>query len=420
MACARPITWLALGLTLAVGGCSFGPRALERSHGQYAETVRRVEEEQFLRVLVRLRYNESSINLDITSIAAQYELSAGAEARPFFEAPNPAGSVFRTFPMVLPDLMVGASNRPTMSFAPLDDSASVRQSLTPITLDTLVFLTQTSWPVSTILKLWVDRLNGVPNAVTGIGPNRDAPLDFARFHRIAALMQAAQDQELAAVRTEENLVELSGPLPADAITPAAAVEAAKAKLEYRPRDDGKTWALIRRERRLIVQVSPGAERSPELVELATLLNLVPGQSRYDIAVAGRGSPDPARFPAAPTAEIRLIPRSTVQAFLYMAKGIEVPDEHLCHGLVQPAVDLAGHMIDAREVTRGLFEVHACQGKKPPPTAYVAIPYRGYWFYIDDRDHASKATFALMFQLSRLDFARQSIGAGPLLTLPAGR
>ena len=52
-------------------------------------------------------------------------------------------------------------------------------------------------------------------------------------------------------------------------------------------------------------------------------------------------------------------------------------------------------------------------------AYVAIKNRGYWYYIDDRDQESKATFALVLQLSRLDFARQQ-PAGPFLTLPVGR
>jgi hypothetical protein len=87
--------------------------------------------------------------------------------------------------------------------------------------------------------------------------------------------------------------------------------------------------------------------------------------------------------------------------------------------VPAAVDAGGEVFDAREVTRGLFEVRVHQGHKPPPGAFVAVKYRGYWFYIDDRDPASKAAFGVVLQLSRLDFKRQQIG-GPLLTLPAGR
>src|SRR4051812_23054589 len=67
------VAWgLALGLT--GGGCAFGPKVLEKSHGRYNEAVRRVEEEQLLRNLVRMRYNESPLELIVSSIAAQYEL----------------------------------------------------------------------------------------------------------------------------------------------------------------------------------------------------------------------------------------------------------------------------------------------------------------------------------------------------------
>ena len=99
--------------------------------------------------------------------------------------------------------------------------------------------------------------------------------------------------------------------------------------------------------------------------------------------------------------------------------MEAPCEHLESGIVRPTVDAEGQPIDPRELTRGLFEVHACKGHRPPSTAYVAIRYRGYWYYIDDRDQASKATLGLVLGVSRLDFARQQ-PAAPFLTLPVGR
>jgi hypothetical protein len=77
------------------------------------------------------------------------------------------------------------------------------------------------------------------------------------------------------------------------------------------------------------------------------------------------------------------------------------------------------VLDGRTVTRGLFEVQACKGHKPPKEAHVAVKYRGCWYYFDDRDALSKATFALMLQLSRLDFGKPRRG-GPLLTLTVGQ
>ncbi len=414
---------LTILLAAMTAGCSFGPKALERTHGRYAESVRKVEEEQILRQLVLLRYNETSLSLDITSIAAQYELTAGAEARPFFIAPNPSNSnvIFKTFTAILPDLSLNGANRPTVTMSPIDDGSSVRRYLTPITLDTLVFLTQTSWPVSTILRVWVERMNGIPNGVTASGPPRDTAPDFERFLRITQLLQSVQNKELAAVRMTEKLAEVGGPFPAEAVTSAAAVEAVKAGLEYRARPDGKTWVLTRKERRLMVAVTPGAENSPEILELVSLLNLIPGRTTYDISLAARGAPDPEKFPSPPGDELRVVPRSIAQTAYFLSNGVEVPTEHVCSGVVRQMVDAAGNPFDSTEITRGLFTVHVCKGHKPPAEAYVAIPYRGYWYYIDDRDHESKATFGMMFHLSRLDFARQQLGAAPpTLTLPVGR
>jgi hypothetical protein len=403
-------------------GCAFGPRVLEKTHGPYAESVRQVDEEQLLRNIVHLRYNESPLDLDVSGIAAQYELSTGAEARPFFLAPNPSNSnvIFKTFTSILPALSVSGSNRPTVTMVPQTDGSATRRFLTPINFDTLVFLSQTSWPVSTVFRLWAERINGVPNAVAAGGSARDEVPDFARFRRVTELMDETQKRELATIRAEERAVEVGGPFPAAAVTAAAAVEAARAGLEYRPKPGGTEWVLTRKERRLHVEVSPGAENSPELAELEGLLNLAPGRKAYDVSLTSRGAPDPARFPGAPAEEFKVVPRSTAQVMAYLANGVEVPPEHVFAGLVRPQLDAAGRVFDDREVTRGLFEVRVSKGHKPPPCAYVAVCYRGYWYYIDDRDADSKATFALVLQVSRLDFARQTLGAAPTLTLPAGR
>ena len=412
------LTLLRLVVLLTLPGCAFGPRALEGSHGRYNEAIRTVNEEQLLCNLVRLRYTESPFTLDVSIIANQFELSGQAAGRPFF-SPQASNSIFRSFSAVLPDVQLMGANRPTFTLNPVNDANAVRQFFTPINADALAFLAQTNWPLSTILRLWVGQINGVPNAVPAGSPPRDEPPDFARFQRLVELLQIGQDRQLAFLRGEERATELSGPLPAEAVTAAAAVEAAKNGLEYRPREDGKTWVLVRKEKLLVLEINPGAEGSPELAELVALLNLTPGRRRYELVVQSGRVPDPARIPAEPSAVFRVVPRSTSEVWLYLANGVEVPAEHLACGLVRPIVDAEGQVFDARDVTRGLFEVHAYKGHRPPPCAYVAVPYRGYWYYIDDRDLASKATFLLMLELSRLDF-KQQLFEKPVLTLPVAR
>jgi hypothetical protein len=79
----------------------------------------------------------------------------------------------------------------------------------------------------------------------------------------------------------------------------------------------------------------------------------------------------------------------------------------------------GIPFDNRIMTDGLFAVHACTGHKPPNTGCVAVKHRGYRYFIDDRDQASKATLTLVLGISRLDFARIQ-PAAPFLKLPVGR
>src|SRR5262249_2773929 len=103
-----PGALVCLALGLGGGGGAFGPGVLEQPHGRYYESVRLVTEEELLRNLVHMRYNEVPGSLDVSAIAAQYELTGQAEARPFFAAPNPSShDIFHTFTSILPDILVG-------------------------------------------------------------------------------------------------------------------------------------------------------------------------------------------------------------------------------------------------------------------------------------------------------------------------
>src|SRR5580698_1564775 len=156
---------LCLGLmsAWAASGCNFGAHMIESSVGPYNEAVTRVGEEQLLLNVVRMRYNDNPTRLDVSSIAAQYELDATAEAQPFFQAPNPAGAVFRTFTRILPDVTASVANRPTVGLTPLDDPETIRGLFTPATLDGIVFMAETSYPLSTVFQLFVDYMNHLPN-----------------------------------------------------------------------------------------------------------------------------------------------------------------------------------------------------------------------------------------------------------------
>ena len=78
---------------------------------------------------------------------------------------------------------------------------------------------------------------------------------------LPALLQHVQEHELASIRTELRDNELSGPVPSETVTAATLVDAAKAGMEYRPREDGRSWVLVRKENRLMLRVNPAAMRA---------------------------------------------------------------------------------------------------------------------------------------------------------------
>ena len=77
------------------------------------------------------------------------------------------------------------------------------------------------------------------------------------------------------------------------------------------------------------------------------------------------------------------------------------------------------MFDWQFVTVGLFSVHSVKSHFPPKCAHVAVKYRDYWYYIDDRDIDSKRTFSFMSVMTRVNLLGVRKG-GPALTLPVGR
>jgi hypothetical protein len=408
---------------LLSAGCSFGPRALEKTHRRYNEAYRQVDSEELLLNIVRLRYADPPAEVEVTSIAAQYELSANAEARPFFEVPNPSEGIFRTFTNVLPFAGAGGSNRPTISLTPIHSGETVARYLHPITLDGVVFFAGTSWPVSTIFRLWLEGVNGVPNAPSASGPTRGFAPRYAEFLRAAELLQVIQDRgELTFRKSEEE--KLGAPIPVNriSITGEALIEARKAGYEYRLTADGNAWQLVSKSRRLYLELSPRTLGSPEYQELVQLLNLKPGLTRYELILGTVGYIE-RRADALPSEKIELVTRSLVQVFTYLSHGVEVPAEHLATGVAKPTLEPDGRVFDWQQVTGGLFTIKASRGKKPPACAAVAVLYRGYWFYIDDTDHATKNTFVLLRPSRQLELGPTPAdrkGTGPVLTLPVGR
>ena len=248
--------------------------------------------------------------------------------------------------------------------------------------------------------------------------------DYQRFRRIVDLLQSLVDQKAASFAVERRDKPQGCPLPLAQVTADAQVKAVADGLRYAEGQPAGTCVLTRREDVLVLKLHPAAVASPEVQELCHWLGLMPGLLQYDVSV-GELPPFPTTFPPEPLTRIDVSPRSTIEAMYYLSNGVAVPPEHLAAGVARTAAAPDGSVFDWREVTEGLFTVCYARGHKRPEHAYVAVRYRDYWFYIDDRDSISKSTFNLMLQFTRIDLgypagAARSQQPAPILTLPLGR
>ena len=98
----------------------------------------------------------------------------------------------------------------------------------------------------------------------------------------------------------------------------------------------------------------------------------------------------------------------------MARGVEVPMEHLKEGQV---IDY-GLQSSEGEVAEGLIPFRMRSSKNRPENAFASVRFKDYWYYIENNDITSKRALSLIIVLFRLQ-APTPAGAAPILTLPTG-
>ena len=397
-------------------GCQFGPRTITTSRIAFNEAVKVTSEEQLLLNIVRLRYSDTPSSLGVTGIADQRELSASLAAMPFFQA-QAAGNAFGGYgATVLPQAQLGGANRPTLSYTPQDDSDFTRRLFTPITLEGIAYLGKTTWPISTVFRLYLENLNWVPNAETVSGPTPKEPPAFAEFLAGVEALQRLQDRKAVTLFTRQDADPQGGAIPADKVTAEALVAAAQNGFEYRKGDDG-TWQVVKPKTVPVLRIDPAAVRSADHLAFCRAFRLDPAAISIDLGVEVV-DPYLKDAPRAGLTKLDLETRSLLQVLYFVAHGVEVPPAHAAAGLAPMTWNADGTAFDYQQVLGGLFKVCWACGKKPPAGASVAVRYHDHWFYIDARDRDTRATFALLVEMSRLELGAGSKTA-PLLTLPLG-
>ena len=404
-------------LVAALTGCGgLGPSMLQSSRLQYNEAVKKTTEEQLLLNIVRLRYTDTPSSLAVSSIAAQFEVTKSFQLTPFFVASG--AEVAKSYAAVLPQLGIAGADRPTLSFTPLDDQEFTRKLFTPIPLDGLLYLAKTTWPIATVFRLYLENLNWISNAETASGPTPKSAPVFLDFQRGVRALQTLQDRGAIVFSVEERTEPQGSPLPAGSVSARDVVEAAKSGYEYRRDEASGAWTLVKKTPQPVLLIDPRAVDSADMREVTRAFRLKPGVTRFPITQETLG-PFPSTSPPEGVTTIDVETRSLLQALYYVSHGVQIPEEHAGAGQVTVTRDAAGQPFDWQAVTDGLFRVRSIKSDGPPAGAHVAVPYKGYWFYVDDADQDTKATFSLLMELSHLELTAKG-GAAPVLTIPLGR
>jgi len=353
-------TAVAGALALALTGCrSIGPNTVATDRFDYSTAIADSWKQQTLLNIVKLRYLDLPVFVDVSSVVAGYSLQTGISA----------GGTLSTEKAIQGNFLTAGgqalyTDRPTITYAPLTGEKFLRGLITPIDPKNIFFMLQSGYAADFVLALTVDSLNGVRNRSTGAGGVREADPEFVRVLQLIREVQAAG---ALGMRVEVDQAKSATPV-----------------------------VFFRRE-----NLSPAIV--DKIVEIRRLLKIPEGQQKFNLVyspVLGA------------TNELTVGSRSMLQIMSAFASYVDVPEQDLKEGRALPSLS------STNATGRSDPVKIKCSGEKPAAAdTFAAVHYRDHWFWIDDRDWRSKRAFtAIMFLFTMSDSGGNE--QLPLITIPA--
>ncbi len=398
-----------LAMWAGVSGC-IGPTAIRYTRLRYNEVVRDTNDQQLLLNVVRLRYADSPVFIDLPNITSQFEMAGRGQYLGGYGNETPGRASLGNGELSLRDT-------PTLSYHPREGREIARALLTPLSAELLIVVNAGA-NLDHLLLFAMNDINDVPNApgATVLIPEEaDDNSLYLRGIRLLASLRARDATELAFGTTEETEGS-SDPIPKGAIQGRDLHNALRDSYVYRTQSDDQ-MTLLKREKGLYLRIRDPYIHSPEMEEVERIFRLTPGLSQYRIKPELSDEANRRLLSPLGNDTIYLNLRSVLQIMTFLSKGVCVPEEHMRSGIAPVTPGPDGRPFDWTRVTAGNFVVHA--QKHRPRAAEVAVPYRGYWFYIAPDDVKSRAALSIL----EIVFALQESdgkSVGPLLTLPLGR
>jgi hypothetical protein len=178
--CHGPAFLVAVIIMVCSGCASIGPATIGRDRPSYGQTLADSWKDQMLLNVVKLRYADVPIFLDVATVISQYsrEGQIGINS-PGWDSPNSVGP---------PVGIIGGrwTDRPTITYTPLAGDAFSRSLLSPIPPSSVMSLLQAGWPANFVFEVAVRSINGVNSG------SRTALFERPRDPEFDALVAALQ------------------------------------------------------------------------------------------------------------------------------------------------------------------------------------------------------------------------------------
>ena len=345
-------------MTMLLGGCAqLGPQVLVSGRSQYNIAVQQTEAQQLLLNIVRQRYNDPILFLDVTSISSGFSRGVNGNLLGSFGSGSDSG---------VGSFGGSIGENPYIFYAPNTGEKFVRQMLTPTNLSTIALLLQAGWSIERVFLLLGESANRLFNRPTdGVGEDR-----YSKYLEVADALRDLQ-------RNGQLIVGLE---------PGAQ----------------------KGEPALTLIVTVDAVSSAPYLKVCEAIQVACDGAPLQLRQAF-GSPADGK-------SLALATRSLFSAIYHLSRHVDAPESDVRAGIASPAPDIGNNSSALSSALRGLFHVRS--SAQEPGDASVKVFYRNTWFYIADNDQDSKTTFALLSMLITLQSGDVS-GAMPVVTLPAG-
>jgi hypothetical protein len=212
MLCRRSFPQFVVLLVASAGasGC-IGPSAVRYTRLRYNDVVRATNDEQLLINIVRLRYGDSPIFIDLPNITSQFEMSGRGNYLGGYGNQTPGRASLGFGELFIRDT-------PTLSYHPREGREIAKALLTPLASD-LFIVVNAGANLEQLLLLTINDSNDVPNAPGATTLLPIVPEDnslYLRGIRIIAALRALDATELE-FGTDEKTDGSSEPIPITAV-----------------------------------------------------------------------------------------------------------------------------------------------------------------------------------------------------------